>query len=67
MMKEDILEESVEDDDELGDRDCPDLETALDNCIPVHMLAAVLDPVFRVFAIYAMNLPEETYFDREDF
>ena len=44
-----------------------DLETALGNCIPVHMMAAVLFPVFRVFAIYAMNLPEETYFDREDF
>ena len=29
MMKEDILEESVEDDEEFGDRDCPDLETAL--------------------------------------
>ena len=29
MMKEDILEESVEDDDEFGDRDCPDFETAL--------------------------------------
>ena len=29
MMKEDILEESVEDDEEFGDRDCPDLETVL--------------------------------------
>ena len=29
MMKEDILEESVEEDEEFGDRDCPDLEISL--------------------------------------
>ena len=29
MMKEDILEESVEDDEEFGDRDCPDLAIVL--------------------------------------
>ena len=32
-----------------------DLETALGNCIPVHMMAAVLYPVFRAFAIFAAN------------